>query len=235
MALTSASSLLNQPSIVSAAILARRLFDMWRTRDAADIIRERASLPAVDKLTNNPECTPVDINAVLNNTAGCNSHFDYQAASKVLPLAFGWNNSSEFTQQLLTSTIPTDRMPCTRRFDNMQLHIPMVTLIDHINDNVSGHPGLIHGGMTTVIAHSSMSLVAALNSPKNAQITPLSLNMDYRKPIRTSDFVKIHTWLYQHRDNELKVAVHFYNLKDEMLVEAVSDIAVRTPSLVLQK
>ncbi|KAJ2434879.1 hypothetical protein IWW41_001214 [Coemansia sp. RSA 2522] len=85
----------------------------------------------------------------------------------------------------------------------------MITAIDFINENVNGHMGLIHGGMTTIIAHSTMSLLAAANAHGSVA---RSLNMDYRKPIRT--------------DNELKAAVHFYDLDNTMLVEATSNISI---------
>ncbi|KAJ2553943.1 hypothetical protein EV175_002755 [Coemansia sp. RSA 1933] len=230
MTLLSAETLLRRPSIAKAGILARQLSAVWETRSAADIIRERASLPAVHELAENPECSPVDIERMIQRTSSCSSHFGYQPICKVAPLAFAWRNDADCTQQLLTEKIPKDRLPRTfaASDDNTcRIHTPMVTLIDHINENVCGHPGLIHGGMTTVIANSSLSLVAALNSPENAQIVPLSLNMDYRRPIRSSTFVKIHAWLYQTSGDRMKAAIHFYSLKNEMLVEAIGDIAIR--------
>ncbi|KAJ2598742.1 hypothetical protein GGF40_002141 [Coemansia sp. RSA 1286] len=229
------SYILSKPSLLSSLILARRLFGAWYTRDAADIIRDRAALPAVKALDKSTECMPIDPTYVLKDSLSCNSHFGYQAVSKVNPLAYAWSKSADFSSLLITGVIPPKRMPSAEKFD-----VPMVTLIDHINENVSGHPGLIHGGMTTVIAHSSMSLVAALNAPR-AQIVPRTLNMDYRKPIRTGNFVKIHAWLYEKSSISgsapgvtdammLRAAVHFYSLENELLVEAISDILVANGS-----
>ncbi|KAJ1662385.1 hypothetical protein IW140_005125 [Coemansia sp. RSA 1813] len=234
MTLLSTSALLKRPSVANAAILARQLSAIWETKSAADIIRERASLSAVHELTGNPGCSPIDIESMLRRTSGCNSHFGYDPIAKVEPLAFAWSSSSNYTQQLLPGAVPKDRLPdALHSLDSIQrIQTPMVTLIDHINENVCGHPGLIHGGMTTIIANSSLSLVAALNAPENAHIMPLSLNMDYRKPIHSSDFVKIHAWLYRNSGDQMKAAVHFYSLKNEMLVEAVADIAIRPPPVV---
>ncbi|KAJ2507062.1 hypothetical protein GGI11_004324 [Coemansia sp. RSA 2049] len=227
--------LANQPSVASAAMLARRLFAMWKSKSADDIISKRASLPAVCDLKKAPGCSPVDVeNALRNVSCSASSHFAYRPISKVAPLAFAWSSSADCTKQLLTDVVPKDRLPIIPHslHSARQIQIPMVTLIDHVDDNVCGHPGLIHGGMTTTIANSSLSLLAALNAPKDARIVPLSLNMDYRKPIPTNNFVKIHAWLYQIDGDKLKTAIHFYSLKNEMLVEAVSDIAVYPLSVV---
>ncbi|KAJ1900829.1 hypothetical protein LPJ66_001211 [Kickxella alabastrina] len=217
---------------MNALILARRIFAVWFTRDAADIIRHRALLPAVKALEHNSQCAAIDPTATIKETSSCHSHFGYESVSKVNPLAFGWRKTTDFSKHLVTSKIPQEQMPNGDRFAT-----PMLTLIDYANENVCGHPGLIHGGMTTVIAHSSMSLVAAINAPGKS-IVPVSLNMDYRKPIRAGDFVKVHAWLYdQHCVSnsasgalKLKAAVHFYSLNDELLVEAISDLMVTTAS-----
>ncbi|KAJ2855984.1 hypothetical protein J3B02_001865 [Coemansia erecta] len=231
MASSITTYILNRPSLLNSLVVARRLFGIWYTRDAADIIRDRAALPAVKALDKNTECTSIDPTDVLKSSLCCNSHFGYQPISKVNPLAYAWNRIADFSIPLITDVIPQQRMPSAEKFD-----VPMVTLIDYINENVNGHPGLIHGGMTTIVAHSSMSLVAALNAP-GAQIVPRTLNMDYRKPIRTGQFVKVHAWLYEKNCISrsahgvvdtvmIKAAVHFYSLKDELLVEAISDILV---------
>ncbi|KAJ1820014.1 hypothetical protein LPJ56_000074 [Coemansia sp. RSA 2599] len=229
------SFVLSKPSLLNSIILARRLFAVWYTRDAADIVRDRAKLPAVKALEGSAECRAIDPAYALRDSLSCNNHFGYQSTSKVYPLAYAWSRTADFSAPLITDAIPSERMPSAKEFD-----VPMVTLIDHINEGVSGHLGLIHGGMTTVIAHSSMSLVAALNAP-GTQIVPKTLNMDYRRPIRTGHFVKIHAWLYEKSRIPasaqgapdaavMKAAVHFYNLRDELLVEAVSDILVSNRS-----
>ncbi|KAI8326171.1 hypothetical protein GQ54DRAFT_250304, partial [Martensiomyces pterosporus] len=138
-----------------------------------------------------------------------------------LPLAFKWRSSSDPAKQLPTAgEMEPDRLP------NPGFSTPMITLIDYVNEDVGGHPGLIHGGMTTVIAHSSMALVAALNAPKQASVRAKTMNMDYRRPIRTGSFVKVHAWLYKHDQDALRAAVHFYDLENRILAEAVSELAV---------
>ncbi|KAJ2285318.1 hypothetical protein IW141_005841, partial [Coemansia sp. RSA 355] len=126
--------------------------------------------------------------------------------------------SSDCVRQLNRDKDPDERLPLA------SAETPMITAIDFINENVNGHMGLIHGGMTTIIAHSTMSLLAAANA--HGTVVARSLNMDYRKPIRTGHFVKIHAWLYHQQDNELKAAVHFYDLDNTMLVEATSNISI---------
>ncbi|KAJ2357337.1 hypothetical protein IWW50_001972 [Coemansia erecta] len=201
-------------------VITRRLFAALYTSTAADVIRSRASLPAVKALEENASCTPVDIGSVLKSVSSCDNHFEYQAISKVTPLVYAWTKSSDCVKQLNTEKIPRERLPST------QFATPMVTAIDYVAENVSGHPGLIHGGMTTIIAHSTMSILAAINAPAGAHIVSRSLNMDYRKPIRTGHFVKIQAWLYQRQHDQLKAAVHFYDLDNTMLVEATSDISI---------
>ncbi|KAI7834792.1 HotDog domain-containing protein [Kickxella alabastrina] len=72
----------------------------------------------------------------------------------------------------------------------------MLTLIDYANENVCGHPGLIHGGMTTVIAHSSMSLVAAINAPgKSIPIFTANFQLEYLEPVLTDSFVVMDAWI----------------------------------------
>ncbi|KAJ1850537.1 hypothetical protein LPJ73_003406 [Coemansia sp. RSA 2703] len=215
-------SILNKPVVLSTLVLTRRLFADLYTRNAADIIRDRSALSAVKALETSHDCTEIDPTSVLNNARSCNNHFGYEAVNKVNPLAFVWSRSANFSEPLISHKIPSERMPNGKLFK-----VPMLTLVDHINDNVCGHPGIIHGGMTSTIAHSSMSLVAALNAP-GANIVPISLNMDYRRPIRTGTFVKIHAWLYDEDQiqNTVKAEVHLYTLSDKLLFEAISDIAV---------
>lgn len=207
---------------MQTVLMGRRIFSPVLARSAADIIRERAHLPQVNDLVHNPACQPIDIGQTLNPfKAAHESHFGYSAISKVMPLVFGW--SREHRQQMILDNILLHRLP------SKQMAIPMVTLVDYINENVSGHPGLIHGGMTAIIAHSAMSLVAALNVDKpNQMLVSRSLNMDYRKPIRTGSFIKIQAWIYgSNSDGKLSAAVHFYSLEDnqqQLLVEAVSEL-----------
>ncbi|KAJ2731289.1 hypothetical protein H4R23_003109, partial [Coemansia sp. Cherry 401B] len=176
---------------VDAMVLTRRLFAAQCTSTAADVIRSRAQLPAVSDLAANVSCAPIAVGPALARMRSCDSHFGYQAISKVVPLVFAWNNSTlDCARQLNAKTVPDERRP------DMQFATPMITAIDYINENVNGHPGLIHGGMTTIIAHSTASLLAAINSAPGTRIVSQSLNMDYKKPIRTGGFVKIHAWLY---------------------------------------
>ncbi|KAJ2497190.1 hypothetical protein GGH96_005303 [Coemansia sp. RSA 1972] len=217
MALGSLNTLV-QSTAMDAMIVARRLFAPLYTTTAADVIRMRSSLPAVKSLETNKACTPIDIRSTLTNVQTCDNHFGYQPISKVTPLVFAWSQSSDCVGQLNRDKVPRERLPL------VSVETPMITAIDYINENVNGHMGLIHGGMTTIIAHSTMSLLAALNA--NGSVVARSLNMDYRKPIRTGHFVKIHAWLYHQQDNEIKAAVHFYDLDNTMLVEATSNISI---------
>ncbi|KAJ2155419.1 hypothetical protein IWW43_003105 [Coemansia sp. RSA 1935] len=203
---------------MNTMIVARRLFAPLYTSTAADVLRMRSALPAVKTLEANKSCTPIDIRSTLNRVQTCDNHFGYQAISKVPPLVFAWSQSSDCVRQLNRDKVPDERLPLA------SAETPMITAIDFINENVNGHMGLIHGGMTTIIAHSTMSLLAAANT--HGTVVARSLNMDYRKPIRTGHFVKIHAWLYHQQDNELKAAVHFYDLDNTMLVEATSNISI---------
>ncbi|PIA19317.1 hypothetical protein COEREDRAFT_79262 [Coemansia reversa NRRL 1564] len=138
-----------------------------------------------------------------------------------MPFAFSWDGSTDACiEQLNTGKIPTERLP------GFHFSTPMVTVFDYINENVCGHPGLIHGGMTATIAHTTMMLAAVLNARKGARVISKSLNMDYRKPIYTGNFVKVHAWLYEREEKNFKAALHIYSLEDEMLVEATSSLAV---------
>ncbi|KAJ2799433.1 hypothetical protein H4R20_004443 [Coemansia guatemalensis] len=192
-------------------------------KSAADIIRERTSLAAFQELLSNPAAKPIDIMAELEGSTSCENHFGFKEISRVMPFAFGWDGSANaYMEQLITSKIPPERLP------GSQFNTPMVTVFDYINENVCGHPGLIHGGMTATIAHTTMSLAAVLNAPKGARVFSKSLNMDYRKPIYTGNFVKIHAWLYQREQDDLKAALQIHSLEDEMLVEATSSLAIKS-------
>ncbi|KAJ2896209.1 hypothetical protein IWW38_002085 [Coemansia aciculifera] len=220
-------SVLSRPGVMQAVVLARRVFAAWYVRSAADIIRERASLAVVKELEQEASCwTPIDVSAELKGVAGSDSHFGYRTISTVLPLAYGWAGDLTGARQLVAAKAPADRLPCA------EIHTPVLALVDYISECTNGHPGLIHGGMTAIIAHSSMSLVSALNMTKGtqAEVVSRSLNMDYRKPIRTGQFVKIFAWLYGHEHGQLKAAVHFYSPDGQMLVEAISDLEVVEPS-----
>ncbi|KAJ1853618.1 hypothetical protein GGH12_006018 [Coemansia sp. RSA 1822] len=218
MALGSLNTLV-QSTAMDAMIVARRLFAPLYMTTAADVIRMRSALPAVKSLEANKSCTPIDIRSALTLVQSYDNHFGYQAISKVTPLVFTWSRSSDCVQQLNRDKVPDERLPLA------SVETPMITAIDFINENVNGHMGLIHGGMTTIIAHSTMSVLAAVNAPRGT-VVARSLNMDYRKPIRTGHFVKIHAWLYHQEANELKAAVHFYDLDNTMLVEATSNISI---------
>ncbi|KAJ1722682.1 hypothetical protein LPJ53_002940 [Coemansia erecta] len=217
-------SVLRNPAVLSTLVLTRRLFADLYTRSAADIIRDRSALSAVKALEASHSCTAFDPIGALSGARSCNSHFGYPAVSKVHPLAFAWSPSADFSEPLKASkNIPAERMPNGRLFAT-----PMLTLVDYVDENLCGHPGVVHGGMSSTIAHSSMSLVAALNAP-GAGITPVSLNVDFRRPVRAGTFVKVHAWLYagdQTRGCSVKAAVHLYSLNDKLLFEAISDIAI---------
>ncbi|KAJ2447881.1 hypothetical protein GGF42_005332 [Coemansia sp. RSA 2424] len=219
-------SVLSRPGVMQAVVLARRVFAAWYVRSAADIIRERASLAVVKAIEQDASWRPIDISAELKGVAGSDSHFGYRTISTVLPLAYGWTGDLGAAQQLVATKAPADRLPCAGT------HTPVLALVDYISECTNGHPGLIHGGMTAIIAHSSMSLVGALNASKGvrAEVVSRSLNMDYRKPIRTGQFVKIYAWLYGYERGKMKAAVHFYSPDGLMLVEAISDLEVVEPS-----
>ncbi|KAJ2740738.1 hypothetical protein GGI20_005646 [Coemansia sp. BCRC 34301] len=219
-------SVLSRPGVMQAVVLARRVFAAWYVRSAADIIRERASLAVVKEIERSCSWRPIDISAELKGSAGSDSHFGYRTISTVLPLAYGWTGDLEAARQLVAAKASADRLPCAGP------PVPVLALVDYISECTNGHPGLIHGGMTAVIAHSSMSLVAALNASKeaSAEVVSRSLNMDYRRPIRTGQFVKIYAWLYGHEHGQMKAAVHFYSPDGQMLVEATSDLEVVEPS-----
>ncbi|KAJ1966177.1 hypothetical protein GGI12_000268 [Dipsacomyces acuminosporus] len=195
------------------------------TSDAADIISERAALKAVKELEQNPDCTKLDINSpelagALANTRQV--HLGYKPANRIPPLVFKWKASPDLARQLVfAKEVAPERLPsdsCTT---------PMITLIDYVNENVAGHPGLIHGGLTATIAHSSMALVTALNVVGQSNVVSKSLNMDYRRPIRTGSFIKVHAWLCQQsQDSCFNAAAHFYDLENQVLAEAVSELAV---------
>ncbi|KAJ2813425.1 hypothetical protein H4S07_000701 [Coemansia furcata] len=212
---------LSRPCVTQAVVLARRVFAAWYVRSTADIIRERASLAVVKEIEQDAAWKPIDISTKLKSVAGSDSHFGYRTISQVLPLAYGWTGDLKAAQQLVAAKTPTDRLPCAGT------HVSVLALVDYISEYTNGHPGLIHGGMTTIIAHSSMSLVAALNAPHSTGVVvSKSLNMDYRKPIRTGQFVKIYAWLYKCEQGKMTAAVHFYSPGGQMLVEAVSDLEI---------
>ncbi|KAJ2335639.1 hypothetical protein GGH91_005437 [Coemansia sp. RSA 2671] len=214
-------SLLSRPSVLKAVVLARRVFAAWYVRSAADIIRERASLPVVKAIEQDATWKPIDISAKLKQVAGSDSHFGYRTISQVLPLAYGWTGDLEAAQQLVAAKAHADRLPCAGT------QVPVLALVDYISEYTNGHPGLIHGGMTAIIAHSSMSLVAALNTPRSAGVVvSRSLNMDYRSPIRTGQYVKIYAWIYKRGPGEMAAAVHFYSPGGQMLVEAISELDI---------
>ncbi|KAJ2082418.1 hypothetical protein H4R24_001586 [Coemansia sp. RSA 988] len=203
--------------------LTRRMLSSGTQKSAADIIRERTSLAAFQELLLNPATKPIDIITELENSTSCDNHFGFKEINRVMPFAFSWDGSTDACMdQLNTSKIPSERLP------GFQFHTPMVTVFDYINENVCGHPGLIHGGMTATIAHTTMSLVAVLNARKGARVVSKSLNMDYRKPIYTGNFVKIHAWLYQREKENFETALHIYSLDSEMLVEATSSLAIES-------
>ncbi|KAJ2158294.1 hypothetical protein GGF46_003873 [Coemansia sp. RSA 552] len=205
---------------VTAAPRARRSVATMGVKSMADITRLRASLPVVKQLQEDRAARPIDIAAALKQAGSCDSHFGYEAVSRVLPLVFGWTAVDDCKRQLALEKIPAGQLPSS------QFSTPMITAIDYVNENVSGHPGLIHGGMTTVIAHSVMSLLAALNAPGGADVVSRSLNMDYRRPIRTGDFVKVHAWVYRREQERLDAAVQFHSMDGTVLVEATSGLDV---------
>ncbi|KAJ2037504.1 hypothetical protein GGI08_008472 [Coemansia sp. S2] len=214
-------SVLGRPCVMQAVVLTRRIFAAWYVRSAADIIRERASLDVVKEMEKDAAWKPIDISAELKGVAGSDSHFGYRTISKVLPLAYSWTGDLKTAQQLVSAKAPVDRLP------GAGTRVPVLALVDYISECTNGHPGLIHGGMTAIIAHSSMSLAAALNTPRSAgAVVSKSLNMDYRKPIRTGQFVKIFAWLYKCEQGQMTAAVHFYSPCGQMLVEAISDLEI---------
>ncbi|KAJ2705858.1 hypothetical protein H4R19_005075 [Coemansia spiralis] len=216
-----AYSWLRHPAVMSAALLAQRLAAPWTTRTAADIIRERASLAAVVELQSRPECRALDVAALLRSAPSAPSHHGYEAISSVVPLVFGWSGpASAWSSQLALDKIPPERRPAAG------FAMPMVTAVDHINEDVCGHPGVIHGGMTAVIAHTMLALAVVPNVPQGASTAVRSLSMDYRKPIRIGTFVKIHAWPFRRTSDGIHAAAHIYSLQDEVLVEVNAEVAV---------
>ncbi|KAJ1867601.1 hypothetical protein LPJ78_000836 [Coemansia sp. RSA 989] len=207
----------------TTAMLCKQAFNLVHRSTVSDIIGERLTLPAVEALRNSSACSMVDIQAVLGHVKSCDNHFGYAEISKVSPLVFGWNGNAieSFIRQLDKA-----KLPATQQMPSSQFATPMITAIDYVNENVNGHPSLIHGGMTTIIANSTTSLLAAINAPRDAQVVLQTLNMDYRKPIRTGSFIKIHAWLYQKQESKYKAALQIYSLNDAILVEATSELVV---------
>ncbi|ORX66354.1 hypothetical protein DL89DRAFT_295597 [Linderina pennispora] len=187
-------------------------------RSIDSIVRERAALPAVQELEQNSNCQAIDIRQAKQQLGEFANHFGYTNLNRVPPLLFAWKANSDLSQQLQQTTIPAARQP--GRFS-----VPMVTMVDYINENVAGHPGVIHGGMTATLATSLMGLAAALNF-SGQDVVVSTMKMDYRKPVFTASFVKVHAWLYGASKGTASAAVRLYDLQNQLLYEAVSDLKI---------
>ncbi|KAJ2767838.1 hypothetical protein IWQ57_003789 [Coemansia nantahalensis] len=213
-------SLLRKPAVAGAGALAQRVLAPRTTRTAADVRRDRASLAAVVELQSRPECRALDVAALLRKVPSAPNHHGYEALSKVAPLVYGWSGpGSGWGSQLVLAKVPPERRP------SADFEVPLLTAIDYINEDLSGHPGVIHGGVTAIIAHTMLALAAVPNVPRGASLAVQSLNMDYRRPVFVGTFVKIHAWPYQRSPGAIQVAAHVCSLEDEVLVEANAGLA----------
>ncbi|KAG1452792.1 hypothetical protein G6F56_007729 [Rhizopus delemar] len=97
-----------------------------------------------------------------------------------------------------------------------------ITIIVHLGKNICGHDGIIHGGLSATLLDEALAAVALPALPKNFGFTA-NLNINYRKPIMSDQWVVVRSRLDKLEERKAFVSAHIESLEDQaVLTEATS-------------
>ncbi|KAI8976553.1 HotDog domain-containing protein [Pilobolus umbonatus] len=104
-----------------------------------------------------------------------------------------------------------------------------VTSVLHLGKNVCGHDGIIHGGLSATLLDEGLAYVAFPALPNKMGFTA-NLNINYRKPILSDQWVVMRTRLDKVDNRKAYVSGHIEGLDGTVYTEATSlYIAPKTP------
>ncbi|CAO3607041.1 unnamed protein product [Mucor hiemalis] len=97
-----------------------------------------------------------------------------------------------------------------------------LTCVLHLGKNICGHDGIIHGGMAATILDEGLACVAVPALPNKFGFTA-NLNVNYRRPIMSDQWVVMRAKLDKLEDCKAFVSAHLESLNGETLfTEATS-------------
>ncbi|CAO3703357.1 unnamed protein product [Rhizopus stolonifer] len=97
-----------------------------------------------------------------------------------------------------------------------------ITIIVHLGKNICGHDGIIHGGLSATLLDEALAAVALPAFPNNFGFTA-NLNINYRKPIMSDQWVVVRSRLDKLEERKAFVSAHIESLEDQaVLTEATS-------------
>ncbi|KAI7898561.1 HotDog domain-containing protein [Cokeromyces recurvatus] len=95
------------------------------------------------------------------------------------------------------------------------------TTVLHLGKNVCGHDGIIHGGLAATILDEGLASVAVPALPNKIGFTA-NLNVNYRKPIKSDQWVVMKSKLDKIEDRKAYVSAFIESLDGQLFTEATS-------------
>ncbi|KAI7874341.1 HotDog domain-containing protein [Mucor mucedo] len=97
-----------------------------------------------------------------------------------------------------------------------------LTSVMHLGENICGHDGIIHGGLAATILDEALACVAIPALPNKFGFTA-NLNVNYRRPIMSDQWVMLKAKLDQLQDRKAFVSASIHSLDGEtVFTEATS-------------
>ncbi|CEG81093.1 hypothetical protein RMATCC62417_15333 [Rhizopus microsporus] len=105
----------------------------------------------------------------------------------------------------------------------------MVSII-HFGKNLCGHDGIIHGGLAATILDEALAAVALPSLPKRFGFTA-NLNVNYRKPILSDQWVVVRAKLDKLEERKAFVSAHIESAEDKAILTEATSLYISPKSI----
>ncbi|KAI9275335.1 HotDog domain-containing protein [Sporodiniella umbellata] len=104
------------------------------------------------------------------------------------------------------------------------------TIVLHLGKNVCGHDGIIHGGLSATILDEALATVALPSLPKNFGFTA-NLNINYKKPIMSDQWVVVRSKLDKLEDRKAFVSARIESVEDQAIFAEATSLYISPKSI----
>ncbi|EIE91587.1 hypothetical protein G6F46_012228 [Rhizopus delemar] len=105
-----------------------------------------------------------------------------------------------------------------------------VISIVHLGKHMCGHDGIIHGGLAATLLDEALAAVALPSLPKNFGFTA-NLNVNYRKPIMSDQWVVLRAKLDKLEERKAFVVAHIESAEDQTIFTEATSLYISPKSI----
>ncbi|KAG1145022.1 hypothetical protein G6F37_003222 [Rhizopus arrhizus] len=144
--------------------------------------------------------------------------------------AYAYFNESQKKHSLTCSTLRGPDMIIVPPIMFYNKSFTELTIIIHLGKKMCGHDGIIHGGLAATVLDEALAAVALPSLPKNFGFTA-NLNINYRKPIMSDQWVVVRSKLDKLEERKAFVSAHIESLEDQVVFTEATSLYISPKSI----